>query len=54
MVLPSNKSLIEISPFESFDSYKLKGLIKSLDILPVPVCIESSNSLGTAEPVKIN
>ena len=33
---PLNNSLIETSPYESFDSYKLIGLILIATILPEP------------------
>lgn len=49
----SNNSFREIDPFESLDSQRLIGLIKSLDILPIPVCA-TILSLGTADPVRMN
>ena len=48
----SNKSIIEICPFDSLLSYKLIGLISILWILPVPECIIAPSST-TVEPVKI-
>ena len=48
----SNKSIIEICPFDSPLSYKLIGFISILWILPVPECIMLSSST-TVEPVRI-
>ena len=44
----------ETLPLLSCDSNSDIGRINILEILPVPVCVISFKSAGTAEPVKIN
>ena len=49
-----HNSSSDISPVESPDSYKLMGLIVSQVNRPVPECVISLVSAGTAEPVSTN
>ena len=51
---PSNRSFRLTSPVESPDSYRLMGLIVSQVKRPVPECVISFVSTGTAEPVRTN